>query len=195
MRYQSQGFERKRNHLQRSEDKSWVKTVRAIATPETIKNNVVKSAERLSVNNIRSYYINKMQEMEAKHQQQLSNIKAHQFIGRHKSHDSNREQSRQKCVSAAEERPALETKKAKRANLKDSCQQTDLLPEAEVVFNADQTNQSSKRGLQNQISKMVSDNLLKEQLVQRLTEQVSFHPTYQMIFIKNLDQTWRLFIK
>lgn len=175
LRYQSQGPERKRNHLQSSEDKSWVKTVRAIATPETNKNNVVKSAERLSVNSIRSYYINKIQEMEAKHQKQLSNIKAHQFIGRHKSHDLKREQYRQKCVSAAGERPALETKKAKRANLKDSCQQTDLLPEVEVVVNADpsdQMNQSSKRGLQNQISKMVSDNLFKEQLVQRLTEQL-----------------------
>jgi hypothetical protein len=152
-----------------------------------LKNNIVRSAERSTVKNIRAYYINKIQEIEARHKKQLSDAKTHLYVSKKESHSLRREKdSRREDIFASDKRPLLvacekKSLKSTRDNLKDSFQQTDPFSEEHSSGPSDPKNQiidSAKlQELQNQIAKLASDNLLQEQLVQRLRDQVSISLT------------------
>ncbi len=169
------------NQPRTDELKSREKVTSSKVTAE-LKNNIVRSAERSTVKNIRAYYINKIQEIEARHKKQLSDVKANLYVSKKESHSLRREkESRKEGIFASDKRPlvAYEKKSLKitRGHLKDSFQQTDPFSEGPSSGPAgpkNQINESAKlHELQNQIAKLASDNLLQEQLVQRLRDQVS----------------------
>lgn len=144
------------------------------------KNNVVKSAEKSTVKNIRAYYIKKIQEIEARHQKQLSEAKAHLYVSKQEAHSLKREiESRRDGIFSSERRPLVnyvrKSSKNKVGNMKDSFQQTDALPGDCLSFAGPinlPDDKSKFEDLQSQIEKVTTEKLLQEQLVKRLTDQV-----------------------
>ena len=166
-----------------------VKNVGTNTTAE-VRKNVVKTAERLTVNNIRTYYIKKMQEMEAKQLSQVAAIKRHLSSARQNDDDPRREKdAKLGKVGTTEKAPILDARKkgatANQTSMKNTCQQTDPSLEANTlvaIHTSDQVNYVERcQELQNRIAKMIADDLLKEKLVKSLKEQVSSHVRYAPI--------------
>jgi hypothetical protein len=153
--------------------------VGALKLVTEVKNNVVRSAEQSMVKNIRTYYIKKIQEMEARHKKQLADVKQHLYSDGHENHSKKLDKkSRKEGNISSERRPLVgyvkKSLKIKRDTMKDSIQQTDASSHEYSLgtFSSNLTNHNAKlKELENYITKLTEDNMLREQFVNRLKDQ------------------------
>jgi hypothetical protein len=172
-------LERVQNSTRNDETSSKMK-VGALKLVSDVKNNVVKSAEQSMVKNIRSYYIKKIQEMEVRHRKQLADVKQHLNSGGHENHSKKLDKkSRKEAYISSERKPLVDyvkkSLKIKRDTMKDSFQQTDAASHEHSLgtFSSNLTNHNAKlKELEKYITKLTEDNMLQEQVVNRLKDQV-----------------------